>query len=804
MENRKSDKPEINNSNQEVAEQKNVSGNAPAGTKNESSQQGSKSLINLPKGGGAIQSIGEKFETNPLTGTYSMSAPLAISPGRSGFTPQLALSYNSGSGNSPYGIGWGIGIPNITRKTDKGLPQYDDLNDSDTFILSGAEDLVPLNEASREEGDYTIRRYIPRTEGLFARIEQWKNKTTGRIHWRSISKENITSVYGENNSACISHPDEENKIFSWNLEKTYDAKGNLMQYTYLKENSDNIPNSANEKHRLESGKAYNQIYLDRVQYGNTEMYSPATSNYTGDWLFTLAFDYGNYSSYSIAGDQLSPQADWEMREDAFSVYKPGFELRTYRLCQRVLMFHKFDELGTDMVLTKSTNLDYTTNEHLTQLKKVSHTSYKEGETPAEMPPLSFSYTEAKVGTKLHAVSPEMLENLPNGTSDSAWQWADLYGEGINSLLRTDNEAWYYKANLGEKSWSELDEPTGERAPELNLGSLTRMDNKPNVMNAQGSSFYLGDVDSDSEPEIVVHGSGMHGYYSLENGEWQNFKPFDQMPNINLSHPDVKQIDLTGDGLADLLISRGDYFELYFSAGKEGYKDYRRIHNGHDEDAAPLILFSDSQSSIYLADMTGDGLSDIVRITNNSVCYWPNMGYGRFGEKVLMKNLPLFDAPDLFNPSRIRLTDVDGTGTSDIIYLGSGSRTQNGVAYYKNQAGNGWSNAESITAFPHIDNLSQVSVVDLFGNGTSCLLWSTPLPNHIQEMHFVELTSGIKPYILSSFENGMGRKVSLQYAPSTKFLYKISWQDSHGLQSCLSRFRYWNVLKITNRFRIHVL
>lgn len=459
-------------------------------------------------------------------------------------------------------------------------------------------------------------------------------------------KENITSIYGENNSACISHPDEENKIFSWNLEKTYDAKGNLMQYTYLKENSDNIPNSANEEHRLESGKAYNQIYLDRVQYGNTVMYSPATPNYTGNWLFTLAFDYGNYSSYSIAGDQLSPQADWEMREDAFSVYKPGFELRTYRLCQRVLMFHKFDELGTDMVLTKSTNLHYTTNEHLTQLNKVSHTSYKEGETPAEMPPLTFTYTQAQVGTKLHAVDPKMLENLPNGTSDSAWQWADLYGEGINSLLRTDNEAWYYKANLGEKSWSELDEPTGERAPELNLGSLTRMDNKPNVMNAQGSSFYLGDVDSDSEPEIVVHGSGIHGYYSLENGEWQNFKSFDKMPNINLSHPDVKQIDLTGNGLADLLISRGDYFELYFSAGKEGYKDYRRIHNGHDEDAAPVILFSDSQSSIYLADMTGDGLSDIVRITNNSVCYWPNMGYGRFGEKVLMKNLPLFDAPDL--------------------------------------------------------------------------------------------------------------------------------------------------------------
>jgi len=34
-------------------------------------------------------------------------------------------------------------LPSITRKTDKGLPRYDDAQESDTFILSGAEDLVP-------------------------------------------------------------------------------------------------------------------------------------------------------------------------------------------------------------------------------------------------------------------------------------------------------------------------------------------------------------------------------------------------------------------------------------------------------------------------------------------------------------------------------------------------------------------------------------------------------------------------------------------------------------------------------------
>src|SRR4051794_21097556 len=82
--------------------------------------------ISLPKGGGAIRGMGEKFAANPVTGTGSMSVPIALSPGRSGFGPQLSLSYDSGSGNSPFGFGWNLSLPAITRKTDKGLPLYRD------------------------------------------------------------------------------------------------------------------------------------------------------------------------------------------------------------------------------------------------------------------------------------------------------------------------------------------------------------------------------------------------------------------------------------------------------------------------------------------------------------------------------------------------------------------------------------------------------------------------------------------------------------------------------------------------------
>src|SRR3989454_5429125 len=80
--------------------------------------------ISLPKGGGAIRGMGEKFAENPVTGTGSMSVPIFTSHGRSGFGPQLSLSYDSGAGNGPFGLGWNLSLPSITRKTDKGLPKY--------------------------------------------------------------------------------------------------------------------------------------------------------------------------------------------------------------------------------------------------------------------------------------------------------------------------------------------------------------------------------------------------------------------------------------------------------------------------------------------------------------------------------------------------------------------------------------------------------------------------------------------------------------------------------------------------------
>ena len=184
-----------------------------------------------------------------------------------------------------------------------------------------------------------------------------------------------------------------------------------------------------------------------------------------------------------------------------------------------------------------------------------------------------------------------------------------------------------------------------------------------------------------------------------------------------------------------------------------------------------MVFADSAQSIYLSDMSGDGLADIVRIRNGEVSYWPNLGYGRFGIKVTMDNAPWFEAPDIFNQRRIVLADIDGSGTTDILYLSS-----EGVQVYFNQSGNGWSAEQVLRSFPPIDSVASVTALDLLGNGTACLVWSSPLPgNGRRVMRYIDLMGGQKPqqkpHLLIKVVNNLGAETIVHYAPSTKFYLK---------------------------------
>jgi hypothetical protein len=184
---------------------------------------------------------------------------------------------------------------------------------------------------------------------------------------------------------------------------------------------------------------------------------------------------------------------------------------------------------------------------------------------------------------------------------------------------------------------------------------------------------------------------LHGYQERHpGGDWAAFTPFRSVPVLDWADPGLLRADLDGDGLTDLLLADGEVLRWHRSLGRDGHGPQQQALAGGDEERGPVLLDSDRTGAVLLADMSGDGLADLVRVRNGEVCYWPNLGHGRFGAKVAMSGGPVFDHAEQFDPGRLRLADIDGSGPTDLIYLGRGK-----VRYWVNQAGNGYGPAQTV-------------------------------------------------------------------------------------------------------------
>lgn len=744
--------------------------------------------LSLPKGGGAIRGIGEKFAVNPVTGTGSLTVPIASSPGRSGFGPQLALSYDSGSGNGAFGLGFTLGLPTITRKTDKGLPRYLDDEESDTFLLAGAEDLVPVLDDSLKRVAlertvhgvaYSVHRYRPRIEGPFSRIERWVDKATGLSHWRTISRDNVTSLFGIDEESRVASPDDPRRIFSYLLARTFDDKGNLCVYRYVAEDGAGIvTGQANERNRTPKQRTV-QRYLKSVQYGHGRPYyatyepEGAPAELPPTWHFELVFDYGDHTSPMPTP---RPDGPWPVRPDPFSKYRAGFEVRTYRRCRRALMFHHFPlekDVGADC-LVRSTDMGYSDDAGpndpqkplYSLVRSVQQTGYRRkdgGYLQRSLPPLEFDYTDVQVHADVRTLDAESLASLPEGLG-AGYQFADIDGDGLPSLL-TDlgGGAWGFKRNLSPLN--QVARSDGTTSTRAQFGPLELVRFIPSRHDLGGGGQRLMDLSGDGELDVVTLEGPVPGFFErTEEQHWLPFRSFVSLPQLNWSDPDLKFVDLTGDGLSDVLVTEDDVFTFYRSRGAEGFDAARSVHTEWDEEKGPRTVHSDDTQSIVLADLSGDGLSDLVRIRNGEVCYWPNLGYGQFGAKVTMDHAPRFAGEGEFDPKRIRLADIDGSGTTDLLYVG-----RDGVLVCFNQSGNAWADPQTLAVFPSDDAQSSVQATDLLGNGTACLVWSTSLPEPMGgALRYVDVMGGQKPHLMIRTRNNLGAETRLSYAPSTKF------------------------------------
>ncbi|MGY0035267.1 SpvB/TcaC N-terminal domain-containing protein [Pedobacter sp. NJ-S-72] len=517
----------------------------------------------------------------------------------------------------------------------------------------------------------------------------------------------------------------------------------------------------NHTNRFKNGKiTYTNLYLEKVLYGNKTPYKNFADPFPPetDYSFQTVLDYGEY-------DQNAPfdsvNNNWGFRTDAFSVCKAGFEIRTTRLCRRVLLFHYFEELkdiiSGNKTLVKSLNFNYDTisGQDFTFLKTITAFGYiKQADgtyTSQNLPPMEFIYQKHDWNKEVKNLSAEALVNAPSGLDEQLYQFTDLLNEGLSGMLTEQGNSWYYKRNLGNGNF----EHARLVAP------------KPSLMDGLNNQLQLSDLDADGSRQVVNYHHEPRGYFELsDEQEWQPFRYFQTLPNVDLKDPNTRMVDLNGDGKPDILITEEQVFTWYESSGREGFNSIHKVFKAFDEESGPHILFSEAEQTIFLADMQGDGMTALVRIRNGEVCYWPNLGYGKFGAKISMANAPVFDYPTLmFNPALIKLTDIDGSGTTDIIYLG-----KNKFSCWLNLSGNSFSaDPVSIDPFPEITTAAKVTATDLMGNGVACIVWSGGLAKNAgAQLKYIDLMNSKKPHLMIGYKNNLGKEVSLEYTPSTKF------------------------------------
>jgi RHS repeat-associated protein len=695
--------------------------------------------LSLPKAGGSV-GYGENFRRNPFTGAAQFSVPIATPLAR-GVDLGLSLDYASGAVNGPFGLGFGLERPSISVRTSTGIPRYDG---HDTFVY-GDEVLVPacvqsggawqpVTRQVTESGIvYAVSTYLKRSGGQQECIERWQAVDDATCFWRVTDASNGLSEFGRSALARIADPAEPGHIYRWLVESQVDGHGNRIVYTYVAEDTAglNPPESW-------YGNSANR-YLQRVRYGN---FMPVSGAET--FAFEVIFDYGERD---LDQPTIQPQHAWALRPDPLSSFRAGFEIRTCRRCAGILVTHFFpDPLGTAPVITGVYQFGYEVAGHASLLSAIAYAGWRQyaGEASPRhkpQPPIRLTYGAWQPEKqRFQPLAVAAGAPIPGMLGSADLQLVDLYGQGLPGMLSTEAGQLRYWRPCGDGRFAPglpppefpVDIPTGDR------------------------TAALMDIEGNGRLDLLVGAFGRAGYYGNRNdGSWAPFTPLPAMP-IDFSDPRAALADLSGSGRADLLASDQDLWRVALSKGREGYGTPYLVPAPRGN---ARYQTADEANFTGFADVFGDGLSHLVRVTDGSVTVWPNLGYGRFAAPRQIRNAPAFPAG--VARRAILLADLSGSGAADLILV-----MANAILVYENCYGNAFAAPRTIPLPNGFADTDQIFAADVLGVGASAIVVSQA--RAAAGNLFYDATGGGSPLLLHSIDNGIGGMTDIRYRSSTAY------------------------------------
>lgn len=435
---------------------------------------------------------------------------------------------------------------------------------------------------------------------------------------------------------------------------------------------------------------------------------------------------------------------YEARPDVLRNGRAGFEQRTDQRCVAIERYYADETEPTERY---DLRYEETPATLLSVLVEISRVGFDRDGNAETHPSVEFGYTSYDPSRARYR-EIEGRGRLPP-LDDPAVTMIDMTGDARPDILDTRSGDHVYWPNEGAGSF----------------GSPVVLETVPASLRVGTPGVTFAEMDGDGAVDLldvtdrvttIVRNTGMGG--------WED-RPVvvrNQLP-LSLEATDTRLVDVDGDGRTDLLQTGSDGLLWTYNQGDGAWsrpETSRFERRASNRAASSVPDVSLDRDGVYVTDMTGDGLQDVVTIEPGRVTYWPSFGRGQWGERITMQTPPRFEDVRRFSYERLFVSDIDGDGTTDLIYV-DGEQ----VFVWLNRTGNGWSDRMTVPFVPPPDTESTV-LVDLYGTGTRGLLWQDTRRRDIgAQYRYLDLTDGRKPYLLTAVDNGFGLRTDVTYRSS---------------------------------------
>lgn len=713
----------------------------------------------LPSGPGSIQGLGANFEPNENTGVAEYEYRLATPAGTAGMQPDLALSYQSGSGNGPLGIGWELSIPFVQRETVMVLPRYIDADNGVDDDRDGVIDNIEEQDRFVSELHEYPEALVPGEDGYYLGEKEGPFVRYRRVgeHWEGNRPDGVHLWFGETEQARVIRPDI-GAAFTWKLEREEDLNGNTIRYSYS-----SFPGDEN----------LNTTYLTRIEYGPGR---PPWDNF-----HFIVFEYEKRPGFF---------------EKCFGGFpeRIGMRLKEILVCTQgpALEGHAAGDFNGDGVadyLNHRYLLAYEAHPYWTLLTSITEFG---ADGVSSLPPLTMKYTVCDpppVLSAAHGVDgkPGIINSSntpPVLFTNSAVEITELNGDGLPDLLRTYPEGGAHTAylNLGESG-----EETDRR---IQWSNATPIGGDPLVYNvnlsgASGLEAGLSDLNADTRADLEYRAGPRELYYfpnEVVDGVpvWGartafNLDPAFAAPPTATEDNNVLEEDMNGDVGMDIVqsLSSGGHTQLriWLNRGGEGY-------------ARPLTVdepftYQFSDEGVDLTDFNGDTIPDMVRITPTHIEVAAGLGYGRFAS---VRNVAIPGGPlNQVHVQKAVLEEVTSSGLPDLLIENASAGE---LWYWVNLGNYTLDQKRVITDLPvSMSENAATRWADLNGNGTSDVIYADD--RAAERLRVVDIGQLIgcvpSPNLLTFIDNGMGARTEIEYTTSVEFQCAdrqagVLWQD----------------------------